>query len=169
MDREKTCCITGPFPENLPFGYDENAEKCTALKQILKDEIKRQIKEGISNFVTGVNIGVELLGAETVLEAKQEFPEITLTSVIPFEAQASEWPEPLRDRYFSVLEQSDVVNTVQPRFNDMCAHNTREYLTDSSSVLIAVWNGTEGNETDAIMKSANREGNTVIIIYPQSL
>lgn len=169
MDKEKTCCITGPFPQNLPFGYDESAKKCKALKTAIRKEIENQINEhGITNFITSVNIGVELFAAEEALKLKEKYPQITIISVLPFEAQAAEWPEKLRDRYFCVLEKCDTVHTVQARYDDLCNYNTREYLIDRSSVLIAFPTGAHG-ETEAMMEAANRKGNELIIIYPHTL
>lgn len=35
----KSCAFTGHRPQNLPFGFREDDERCTALKKILKKQI----------------------------------------------------------------------------------------------------------------------------------
>ena len=35
----KSCAFTGHRPQNLPFGFREDDERCTALKKILKEQI----------------------------------------------------------------------------------------------------------------------------------
>ena len=35
----KSCAFTGHRPQNLPFGFREDDERCTALKETLKKQI----------------------------------------------------------------------------------------------------------------------------------
>ena len=35
----KSCAFTGHRPQNLPFGFREDDERCTTLKKILKEQI----------------------------------------------------------------------------------------------------------------------------------
>lgn len=163
MENKKTCCITGPFPENLPYGYDENDQNCIKFKSAIRAAIEDQIHGNhISRFITTVNIGVEMLAAEEVLRIKKNTPQVMLTSVLPFEGQANEWPEPLRDRYFSIHKQSDDVHSVQLRFDDTCAYNTRDYLTDRADVLLAFWDGKPG-EIESIVQLAKQKAKQVIV------
>ena len=163
MAQEKTCCITGPFPENLPFGYDENDQRCINLKSAIRSAIEDQIRDNhITRFITTVNIGVEMLAAEEVLRLKKNNPQIKLTSVLPFEGQANDWPEPLRDRYFTIHERSDDVRTIQLRFDDTCAYNTRDYLIDRADVLLAFWNGQPG-EIESIVHLVKQKAEQVTV------
>lgn len=94
----RACAFTGHRPQNLPFRFNENDDRCIALKQKLRDCIVQLIEqEGVRHFISGMAIGVDMYAAEIVLELKAEYPFITLEAAIPCETQAAKWSEPLRD------------------------------------------------------------------------
>ena len=87
--KTKKCAFTGHRPQSLPFGFNEADERCIALKQKLRDEIIRQIEEnGVTHFITGMAIGVDMFAAEIVLGLKSAYNGITLECAIPCETQA---------------------------------------------------------------------------------
>lgn len=93
MKKENTCCFTGHRPQKLPWGYDEEWEDCVKLKIKLACEIERMRQKGITTFISGMAIGVDLWAAEIVLDLKQAYPKdmIRLYAAIPFEGQADKW------------------------------------------------------------------------------
>ena len=95
----RTCAFSGRRPQNLSFGFQEEDERCIALKQVLREEIIYLIeREGVTHFTTGLTIGVDMYADEMVIELKARSPMITLESAIPCETQAAKWSEDLRDR-----------------------------------------------------------------------
>ena len=63
----KTCCFTGHRPQKL--GYGENSIQCDELKGRLEELIKNLIeKEGVTHFISGVALGVEVVGADIKLD-----------------------------------------------------------------------------------------------------
>lgn len=105
--KTKKCAFTGHRPQSLPFGFNEADERCIALKQKLRDEIIRQIEEnGVTHFITGMAIGVDMFAAEIVLGLKSAYNGITLECAIPCETQAEKWSEALRDRLNIPLRRS---------------------------------------------------------------
>ena len=53
----KTCAFTGHRPQHLPFGMNENDERCVKLKEELKEQIINLIEaENVTHFIT-VKIG----------------------------------------------------------------------------------------------------------------
>ncbi len=61
----KKCAFTGHRPQSLPFGFNEEDERCIALKQKLRNEIINQIENnGVTHFITGMAIGVDMYAAE---------------------------------------------------------------------------------------------------------
>ena len=88
----KSCAFTGHRPQNLPFGFREDDERCTALKETLKKQIISLITdENVTHFISGMALGVDMYAAEIVLELKKTYPDITLESAIPCETQAAKW------------------------------------------------------------------------------
>lgn len=67
----KKCAFTGHRPQSLPFGFNETDERCIALKQTLRAEIIKLIEdEGVTHFISGMAIGVDMYAAEIVLGLK---------------------------------------------------------------------------------------------------
>ena len=165
----KTCCFTGHRPKSLPFGYDEGAEDCKRLKALLTESIKNQITEnGVTHFISGMAMGVDIYAAEAVLELKKKYPHITLECAIPCETQANRWSEGWRNRYFDIIYRSDDAQTLQTHYTSDCMMKRNKYMVDNSDVVIAVWNGEKsgtGNTVDYALKN----GKKVIIIDPNTL
>lgn len=104
----KTCAFTGHRPQHLPFGMNENDERCTDLKETLKEQIINLIEtEDVTHFITGMALGVDLYAAEIVLDLKARYPNITLESAIPCETQAVKWSMAQRERYYDIAAQCD--------------------------------------------------------------
>ncbi len=79
MQKHYTCCFTGHRPQKLPFGFDEQDERCIKLKKQLKAEIETLItQKQVTHFITGMALGVDLICAEIVKELKEKYPYITL-------------------------------------------------------------------------------------------
>ena len=76
-DKGRTCAFTGHRPQNLPFRFNENDDRCIALKQKLRDCIVQLIEqEGVRHFISGMAIGVDMYAAEIVLELKAEYSAV---------------------------------------------------------------------------------------------
>ena len=99
----KTCAFTGHRPQSLPFGFDESDKRCTSLKSVMRDQIVALIEnEGVTHFITGMALGVDMYAAEIVLDLKSKYPHITLESAIPCETQAIKWSVASRERYWLI-------------------------------------------------------------------
>lgn len=61
---KSTCCFTGHRPQKLPWGFNEDEERCIEMKRKLKQEIINSIKNGYINFITGMILGFDMICAE---------------------------------------------------------------------------------------------------------
>ena len=165
MKEKKTCCFTGHRPQKLPFGYNEEDERCVELKEKLKKEIIRQIEEnGVSHFITGMALGMDMYAAEAVLQLKEIYTDITLEAAIPCETQSSKWAEYLRDRYFSIAEKCDTETLLSTKYTRDCMHKRDEYMVDNSDVVIALYiEGTPGG-TKYTVDYAKKKGRDIVFI-----
>lgn len=169
MSELKTCCFTGHRPKNLPFGYNENDERCIKLKNILQNEIESLIvKNNVGHFITGMALGIDLICAEIVLELKKKYPAITLESAIPCETQAVKWSEKQRNRYSHIGKKCDKVTLIQHHYDKECIHNRNKYMVDSSDFVLAVWSGNPSG-TGNTVRYAKEKGKRIIIINPLTL
>lgn len=70
----KTCAFTGHRPQNLPFGFNEEDERCIDLKKTLREQIINLIEnEGVTHFISGMAIGVEMVLSVRLSSATTRF------------------------------------------------------------------------------------------------
>ena len=73
---KKVCAFTGHRPQSLPFGSNEQDERCQKLKAVLEQEIERVYSEkGVTHFISGMALGVDTFAAEAVLHLKESIPK----------------------------------------------------------------------------------------------
>lgn len=165
MKKEKECCIVGHQPTNLRFGYSENDERCIRLKDSLEEEIKKLIQDGVSHFMCPMNIGAEIYAAEIIERLQDEGASVTITAVLPFETQASDWSENDRDRFFEVIRRCSEETRTSSSYDDACIAKNIDFMINASDYLIAVWNGKPGNIEYAVCK-AKQKNIPIIEINP---
>ena len=120
MGLEETACFSGYRAEKLPFSVSDENQGYQEFLCRLSSVIRESAEEGYRIFYTGGCTGFDILAGEMVLGMKEEFPEIQLIAVLPFEEQANTWGEFWREKYFTLLEHCDDVITLQPRYTPGC-------------------------------------------------
>ena len=165
----KTCAFTGHRPQHLPFGMNENDERCVKLKEELKEQIINLIEaENVTHFITGMALGVDLYAAEIVLGLKARYPSITLESAIPRETQAVKWSMAQRERYYDIAAQCDKETMLQSHYSPDCMDKRNRYMVDHAAFIIAVWDG-RSSGTGKTVQYAQRQGKPVTIINPKTM
>ncbi len=165
----KTCAFTGHRPQSLPFGFDESDKRCTSLKSVMRDQIVALIEnEGVTHFITGMALGVDMYAAEIVLDLKSKYPHITLESAIPCETQAIKWPVASRERYYNIAAKCDKETMLQREYTSDCMDKRNRYMVDHADYILAVWNGCPSG-TGNTVRYAHKKGKSIIVINPVSL
>lgn len=165
----KVCAFTGHRPQSLPFGFDESDERCTALKSVMQEQIVKLIEnKGVTHFITGMALGVDIYAAEIVLNLKARYPHITLESAIPCETQAVKWSVAARERYYNIAAKCDKETMLQREYTPGCMEKRNRYMVDHADYILAVWNGSPSG-TGKTVRYAHQQGKPVIIINPVSL
>lgn len=163
---EKTCCFTGLRPRKLPFGSDENDERCIRLKNTLCAKIRELIEnEGVTRFISGLALGVDTYAAEAVLFLKEEYPGIRLEAAIPCADQTAFWSYADKKRYCRIAERCDVSTVLQKKYTDGCMQKRNRYMVDNSDIVIAVWDGTPGG-TENTVRYAEKLGRKILSFAP---
>lgn len=162
----KTCCFTGHRPKSLPFGSREDAAGCIRMKALLTESAEREIvEEGVTHFISGMAMGVDIYAAETVLKLKEKYPQVTLECAIPCAAQTARWPESWQKRYFDILAVCDKETLLQTAYTADCMIRRNRYMVDSSDVVIAVWNGTKSGTGNTVCY-AQEKNKKVLFLNP---
>lgn len=159
----KTCCFTGHRSQKLPWGFKEGDEKCKIMKCHLKEEILKAIDQGYTHFISGMALGFDIISAELVLELKSVYSYITLECALPCKTQHLRWPSFYRSRYINILENADSIWCKHEYYEEGCMQERNEYMVDSSSLVIALYNGKPGG-TRKTIEYARKKGKEVVII-----
>lgn len=144
MDREQTCCFTGHRPEKLPWGTNEADGRCVLLKKKIRDAVEAAYGEGIRHFICGMARGCDFYFAEEVLALRREHPDITLEAAIPCVGQSTSWSTAHRVRWMELVEQCDKKTVLQEFYTPDCMLRRNRYMVDRSSLVIAVYDGSNG-------------------------
>lgn len=162
--KENTCAFAGLRPHKLPF--EEGGDYFNMLNKVMKCTVEEAIDKGYTTFLSGGAMGADLWFAEIVLELRKENPALRLICILPCETQANSWPEPWRDRYFSVCAASDDVEYISHPYTKSCYFERNRALIDRSSLLIALHGRSTRGGTAYTIAYAKEKNVPAIILDP---
>lgn len=163
----RCCAFTGHRPPKFPWKYDEKDERCTALKAVLTEQIEKLAAAGVTDFYTGMALGVDTWAAMAVLALKERNPAVRLRCVLPCEGQESAWTVPAQVCYKSILNKADSVTYVKRLYDRKCMLERNRRLVDSAALLIAVYNGEKRGGKAATVRYAEKAGREIISSIPK--
>ena len=159
------CAFTGHRPQKLPFGFDEEDERCRDFKRRLRETLVELIGKGYTHFLSGGALGMDMWAAEAVLELKGDCPYLLLEMVSPFDAQAARWSEDLRARHDRLFEAADIVTATGHQYTKSCMFARNRYLVDNADMLLAAYDG-QADGTKMTARYAKQMGIQVCCIRP---
>lgn len=146
-----TCCFTGHRPSNLPWGYNEKGINFFLLKFKLKLKIIKAINNGYTYFISGMALGIDIICAEIILKLKKRYNNIQLECAIPCINQTKQWKTYNILRYNKILSYADKITFVSnSNYYNGCMQKRNKYMVDNSSLLICVFNGSNGGTKQTI-------------------
>ena len=159
------CCFTGHRPQSLPWKFNEQDERCLKMKEQLRNEIIKAIKNGYKTFISGMALGFDMICAEMVLELKKTYPFIKLIGAIPCKTQDKLWNEKDKQRYRSLLTQLDSIRCIYDDYiGPECMLERNRFMINNSSLVIALFNGTNGGTKKTLDYAKERGVKTIVII-----
>ena len=159
-----TCCFTGHRPQSLLWKFNEQDERCLRMKEKLRNEIIKSIKNGYTTFISGMALGFDMICAEMVLELKKTFPRIKLIGAIPCKMQDKLWKEKDKQRYRSLLTQLDSIRCIYDDYiGPECMLERNRFMINNSSLVIALFNGTNGGTKKTLDYAKERGVKTIVI------
>ena len=160
----KTCCCTGHRPKGFPFAYGKDIKKHKEYLNALEEKIKLVITEyGVTSFVSGMALGVDLDFAEIVLKLRNDYP-LSLECAIPCPNQTLKWADKDIIRYNKILERADCVTLVSDSYTSDCMLIRNRYMVDKSDIVIAVFNGIETGGTWYTINYAEKKDKQIEVI-----
>ncbi len=154
----KTVCFTGHRPNKL-FGYDPKKQGNQQVLRLLKDVVIEIIEDKeITQFISGMALGIDLWSAEIVISLKKQYPQIKLISAVPCKNQTDRWPESSKREWDWVLRKADKVIYVSEKdYTNRCMQERNHWMVDHSDIIIAVWNGSNSGTGEAITYASTRK------------
>ena len=98
MEKDMLCGIFGENPDELVFGYDEEHYLCVQMKYKLVSAIRELMAEGYRTFLSTLEQGAAMWGAEACIAIKQLGGNITLIAAPSSEKQCDRWHPERRER-----------------------------------------------------------------------
>ena len=166
--REETCCFTGHRPEKLPWGKNESDPRCLLLKKRLRDALEAAYTEGKRHFLCGMARGCDFYFAEAVIALREQKAGVTLEAAIPCAVQSVSWSAQQRERWKRLVDACDQKTVLQEHYTPDCMHRRNRYMVEHSSLVIAVYDGSDGG-TRRTLEHAIREKVPFVDIDPNHL
>ncbi len=166
---DRCCAFTGHRPKKFPWGYDKTDVRCIELKKALAEQIAKLVRDGYTNFFSGMAEGTDTWASLAVLALKKEDPALKLHCVLPCEGQADKWSASARELYFSILEQADSVVYVSREYSKDCMLKRNRYLVDHAACLLAVYNGERLGGTAMTVRYAQKLRREIIMLNPMEI
>ena len=164
--RMHTLCFTGHRPQKLPWGFNEQDERCLQMKEKLKVLIENAINDGFCYFWSGMALGFDMICVEVLLGLKQKYKHIKIIGALPCRNQAEFWPLKQQMRYDRLIAQLDDVRCINDKYIDPeCMLERNRFMIDNSSRLIALFDGKNGG-TKSTIEYAKKQGLEIIILEP---
>ena len=162
----KVCAFTGHRPKSFPWKFDEAAPGCVALKKVLAEQITALADDGVTGFISGMALGVDLWAAQSVLDLREKNPILKLYCALPCEGQEKKWPAIKQKLYHSILKQADDIHWESRSYTPDCMLNRNRYMVDHASILLAVYNGAYRSGTGMTVRYAKSKYRKIILIHP---
>ena len=164
--KETACAFTGHRPKSFPWKYKETAPDCVLLKETLAAQIRLLADSGVTDWLSGMALGVDLWCAQIVLSLKEKNPALRLHCILPCEGQEVKWPKAEQEQYHSILKRADEVVYVSRDYHPDCMLERNRYMVDRASILLAVYNGTRRSGTGMTVNYADAKHRMITIINP---
>lgn len=158
IDIQHAVSFTGHRPERLNMSE-------TKVQEWLEKQIRKAVDDGYTDFISGMQRGVDLWAAEIVLKIREDIKdkEIHLFSAVAFRGMENQWENEWRKRYHDVLKVANGAIYVSDRPGRAAFFKRNEWMVDNSQRLIGVYTGAPGGTKETI-NYARKNGKEVILI-----
>ena len=142
-----TACFTGHRRLNGHYRGDAWKKISGHMDEKIIPMLVKKYK--ITNYISGMALGVDMLAAERILYHKNRyFTPLYLEAAIPYKNQYTIWPEDEQKRYHSILKRADKVKILYgTAYANWKLNKRNKWMVDESRYVIAIWDGTRHGGT----------------------
>lgn len=156
IDIKHACSFTGHRPERLEMSEGK-------VIAWLEEQIRKAVEDGYTDFITGMQKGVDIWAAEIIVKLKNEGQKVHLISACAWNGMEKDWETDWKKRYTRILMGSDKIVYVSKYPGRTAFFERNHWMVDNSTRLIGVFTGAPGGTKETIFY-AKKKGLEVITI-----
>ena len=130
------------------------------LKKRLHNTLEALILQDFRHFLTSATQGIELWAAEELIKLREQYHDVILEIVIPYDKHSGKWQQQYQERYRILCEQADIVTTLSHSYNKGAIFARNRYLMAFCSTMLFAY--TEGTATERLAQQARWAGKQAI-------
>ena len=148
IDIKLACSFTGHRPERLDM-------RPNRVISWLEQEIGNAVDAGYTDFISGMQRGVDILAAEIVLKLKAEGKLVKLIAACVWNAMEDRWEQNWQERYKAILKEADKIVYVSKYPGRAAFFERNHWMVDHSSMLIGGYTGAPGGTKETVWYAKN--------------
>lgn len=136
----KTAYVTGYKSYELNI-FKDDAPEVKYLKLFLKNKLQNLVEEGLEWVLLQGQLGIEMWTAEVVLDLQQEYPELKLGVITPFQNHTERWNEQNQLKYQQIIEGADFHDSVHhaPYEGPFQFKQTDQFILDHTDMTVLIY------------------------------
>ena len=148
IDIKHACSFTGHRPERLEM-------RPNRVISWLEEEIRNAVDAGYTDFISGMQRGVDIWAAEIVLKLKAEGKPVKLIAACAWNGMEDRWEQNWQERYKAILKEADKIVYVSKYPGRAAFFERNHWMVDHSSRLIGVYTGAPGGTKETVWYAKN--------------
>ncbi len=148
IDKKHACSFTGHRPERLDM-------RPNRVISWLEEEIRKAVDAGYTDFISGMQRGVDIWAAEIVLKLKAEGKPVKLIAACAWNGMEDRWEQNWQDRYKAILKDADKIVYASKYPGRAAFFERNHWMVDHSSRLIGVYTGAPGGTKETVWYARN--------------
>jgi uncharacterized phage-like protein YoqJ len=153
----KVIAVTGYKAHELGI-FSNKHEAVPYIQGVIRNRIVQLIEEGLEWVVITGQQGVELWTGEVVIGLKDEYPELQLAVLTPFEDQEQKWKEPAQEYYQQIISCADFVDSVskRPYENPGQFKACNRFIIEKTDALLLLFDADQPGTPQYYLETAHR-------------
>lgn len=158
--KRKTCAITGRRPDGFPWKYGESPLYAQYRERLKKVLLRLIHEEGITRFITGGALGIDMDVAEILLDLQAAYPFLSHLLALPYKNQGGRYAanDKIRHERLQLLSPTVVLSE---DYTPWCMQVRNEYMVDEADLLIAFTAGEKKGGTFNTLRYAKKKNKPV--------
>lgn len=138
--------------------------KIFTIKNSLIGEVIKLINQGVIYYGAGGALGFDTLAAQTIIELREDYPQIKLILIIPCKDQADKWNYENKRIYEDIKSDADKTVYLSEKYENGCMLKRNKHMVNHSGFVIAYWDGRKYGGTYYTINYAKKLNREIILL-----